>query len=393
MYAGVRILDFGWVWAAPLAGGMMADLGAEVIRIESRNRLEPNRLRVKDRESGADDKGLTSFPYFRLINRNKLSCTLDLKHGEGIKAVYDLVAQSDIVLENFKPGVMDRLGLGYEELSRINARIIMVSMSATGNRGPYRELKGYGASISSLGGVESLSGYEGEAPIGTLGANISDPSAASYGTLAMIAALHQRDRTGVGTAVDLSQMEAVAASLGEAFAEQGVTGEAPQPRGNAHPVFFPHGIFPCKETDTWLSIVARDDEERERLAQAIGQPELTNGTGNDAPTAEWTRCLTAWTETRERDDAWEALSGVGVAAAPVLDDHEVFEHAYYRDRGTLPHHGGDRIPLVPWHLSDTPAAMRRPAPAIGEHTADVLRRVAGYTDERIDELARAGVLD
>ena len=392
VYGDVRILDFGWVWAAPLAGGMMADLGAEVIRIESRNRLEPNRLRVMDGALGADDEGLTSFPYFRLINRNKLSCTLDLKSAQGIEVVYDLVAESDIVLSNFKPGVMDRLGLGYDDLSRVNPMIITVALSAAGNKGPYRDLKGYGASISSLGGVESLAGYEGEEPIGTLGANISDPSGASYGTLAMIAALHERDRAGVGMAVDVSQMEAVAASLGEAFAEYDATGELPRPRGNSHPVFFPHGIFPCQEPDTWLSIVARDDDERRRLAEAIGEPKLADS-GRNGVGADWISNLTTWTQARQRDDAWETLRAAGVAAAPVLDDHEVFDHSFYRERATLPEHAEDRIPLVPWHLSETPPTMRRGAPAIGEHTTEVLRRVAGYSDERIDELARAGVLE
>jgi crotonobetainyl-CoA:carnitine CoA-transferase CaiB-like acyl-CoA transferase len=387
-YEGVRILDFGWVWAAPLAGGMMADLGAEVIRIESRKRLEPNRLRVMDREGGEDDESLTSFPYFRLINRNKLSCTLDLKHEESLQIVYDLVAGSDIVLSNFKPGVMDRLGLGFDDLSRINPRIITVALSAAGNRGRYSELKGYGASISSLGGVESLAGYVGEQPIGTLGANISDPSGASYGALAMIAALHAREQTGVGLAVDVSQMEAVAASLGEAFAEFEASGETPRPRGNDHPVFFPHGIFACKEPDTWISIVARDGEERARLARAIGITELAGGDEE-----RWVSALTDWAAARERDEAWAILREARVAAAPVMTDHDVFADAFYRERDTLPLHGEDRVPLVPWHLSASPPATQRGAPAMGEHTADVLRRVAGYSDERIDELARAGVLE
>jgi len=337
---------------------------------------------------------MTSFAYFRLINRNKRSVTVDLKHPQGIGVVEELVRVSDIVIDNFTPGVMDRIGLGPERLLELNEHVITLSLSAAGAGGPHSALKGYGASISSLGGMEALSGYETGEVVGTLGANISDPSAAAYGVLSVLASLvAQRRGTSTGTWIDLSQTEAVAASLGEAFGYLMVTGSPPTPRGNAHPVFFPHGMYRCSGDDRWIAVAARDASERARLRSVVVPASDSMSLDNSESTGTWDMYVSAWTGARSREQAVDELRAAGVPCAPVRDGAEVVADQALVDRGVVAIVNGDRVPLAPWKLSGTPVRCRLPAPGIGEHTDEVLAELLGYSEERRAELRELEVLE
>lgn len=397
---GCRVLDFGWVWSAPATGAILADLGAEVIRVESRSRLEPNRLRSHDQDKA--DLGYEAFSLYRNLNRGKESVTLDLKQPQGLDLVRRLAARSDIVLENFSPGVLDRLGLGYEPLRKENPRLIMLSMSAVGQDGPYGEMRAYAPCLTSLGGLESLVGYPGEEPIGMLTFGYADPNSATWGALAALSALFQVRRTGVGMHLDLSQMECAAAVGLTAMAECQESGLVPGPLGSRDLLMAPHGHFPCKGEDNWVAIAVRP-EQWESFCRAAGHLEWTADPRLAAFEArqrhiDYLEGLVAgWTATLSAAAAAGLLTGAGIAASPVRTMAEVLADPDLRGRGVLqpaPHPllGAEEVFATPWRFPEASIRVRRHAPLLGEHTDSVLRRVLGLTQAEVEEFRQSGAL-
>ena len=271
----LRVVDLTRAWAGPYAASLLADLGAEVIKIESNVYPDIFRAQGSELDSSSSHPEETS-PWFHTVNRNKLSLSLDLNKPEGKQTFRELVAISDIVLENFSTRVMPNLGLSYQELLQVRPDLVMVSMPAFGNTGPYKHFVGYGEPMELMGGLAMLTGYEGESTPIRMGVAHSDCLASYHAVIAVLWGLLQRNLTGKGQYFDVSHFEAVARTIGEAVVAYSMNGEQPHLRGNSSRWMVPHGCYRCAGADKWLTIVAQSDSEWTVLCRSMGQPELAN---------------------------------------------------------------------------------------------------------------------
>ena len=390
---GCRVLDFGWVLAGAVPGMILADLGADVIKIETRQRLDYMRL---GRPIIGDAPDPEQNPMFHNVNRGKRSITLNTARPEAVQLARRLAAQCDIVIENFSPGVMTRLGLDYATLSQSNPRLIMASITSNGQTGPLRDLRAYAPSIGALSGLDSTLGYESDGrPLGLKHA-YADLCGALHAVFAIAAALRQRQRTGRGQYIDVSMLRATVATMGAGLMEYELTGRTPQPRGNYDPTMAPYGNYPCAGDDAWVSIAVRTEGEWQGLIDAMGRPEwaaappfasryarLQHRAELDAHLSEWTRQQTPWAVT-------ELLQSHGVAAFPVLKAEQRLFNPHFQERGLYaeiehPALGAEPVFNLMWQLSQTPPRIRRHAPLLGEHNREVFGGLLGMDDE---ELAR-----
>jgi crotonobetainyl-CoA:carnitine CoA-transferase CaiB-like acyl-CoA transferase len=342
-------------------------------------------------------------PYFHQNNSGKLSVAADIKHPDGRALVHRLVDRSDVVVENLTPGVLARAGLGWEQLSANNSRLIMLSMSAVGQTGPLSGIRAYAPVMTSLAGAESLVGYEDDPVTGMMTFAIGDPNAASHALVPLLAALVERQRSGRGQFIDLSQVEAMVSVLGEPIAEWQLAGADPSRRGMRHPRFAPHGHYPCAGEDRWIALAAADDEEWERMAEALGAPALARDerfrdrAERQAHARELDEAIAAVTAGHDRDALFERLRTARVCAAPVLGLEESSANEHVRARGMFqqvahPIAGTSEVTRVPWRMQGTPAAVRSPAPTIGQHTHEVMSRVLGLSAEEIERHEASGAL-
>ena len=396
---GVRVADFTWVWAGPFCTLQLAHLGADVIRVEAAARPCVTRLLppFADFQPGPNRSG-----YFNQFNQGKRSLTLDLKNPRGVEVARRLIAGSDVVSENFAAGVMERMGLGYEEVRRLRRNIIMVSLSGYGRTGPEKEFVSYGPATVPLSGFSAVTGYAGGPPM-HVGISYGDPTAGLHGALAVVAALCHRARTGEGQFIDVSLWEASASLLPEALLEFTMNGRETPRRGNRHPDFAPHGVFRSAGDDRWVSIAVGSEGEWQALCHAIGDPALAvdprfatladrkrNEDALEARIGEWTVQMTT-------EEATKRLQDSGVAAFPSMTNRDLAEDPHLNQRGFFVeaphpevgprHHAG-----IPWKFSETPCAVERPAPCLGEHNREVLGEVLGYSTSEIEELSAAGAL-
>ena len=394
-----RVLDFGWVLAGAIPGLVLADMGAEVIKVETRQRLDYMRM---GRPIVGDQPDPEQNPMFHNVNRNKLSITLNTTHQKGVELARKLVARCDVVIENFSPGVMGRLGLSYEELCRMRPNLIMASISSTGQTGPLRNLRAYAPSIGALAGLDSTMGYEGGRPLGLKHA-FGDICGALHTVFAIVAALYQRQRTGRGQYIDLSMLRATVATQGVGLMEYIVTGRVMQPRGNYDPTMAPYGNYPCAGEDRWVSIAVATDEEWQGLKAALGNPAWTadhkfaSRYGRLKHRHELDRYLVQWTAGRSAETVTELLQSHGVAAVPVMGAEERLFHPHFRERGLYididhPALGAEPIFNLMWNLSRTPSAVRRHAPLIGEHNEQVFCGILGMSAQEVKALQEAQVI-
>ena len=396
---GIRVADFTWVWAGPFCTLQLAHLGAEVIRVESAKRTCVTRLLppFADGTPGVNRSG-----YFNQYSQGKLSLSLDLKQPEAIGVARDLIAHCDIVCENFAAGVMDRIGLGYETVRGIKPDIIMISLSGYGATGPESEFVSYGPAQVPLSGMSSLTGYAGWPPM-HVGISYGDPTGGLHGAVVVLAALLHRAASGEGQYIDLSQQETSIAVLGEGVLAHGLTGAQPPRDGNRVAQMAPHGVFRCAGEQRWVAIAVRDDAEWQRCAAAMGAPDL----GTDARFATLAArkanedaleaLVSEWTLPRPAEAVAELLQAARIPASVSMHSQDLAEDPHLAASGffvNLPHREvGTRLHLgIPWRMSDTPCAVRRPAPCLGEHTDDVLQRVVGYGPQQIAQLRERGVL-
>jgi crotonobetainyl-CoA:carnitine CoA-transferase CaiB-like acyl-CoA transferase len=396
---GIRVADFTWVWAGPFCTLQLAHLGAEVIRIETPDRPCVTRLLppFADLQPGVNRSG-----YFNQYNQGKRSLTLNLKHPRGTEVARRLIQRSDVVAENFANGVMERMGLGYEEVRRLRPDAIMVSISGYGRSGPDRDFISYGPATVPLSGFSAVTGYSGGPPM-HVGISYGDPTAGLHGALSVLAALHHRQRTGEGQFIDVSLWEASASLLPEALLEFEMNGREPPRIGNRHPRLAPHGVFRCSGEDRWISIVVGTEQEWQALCEAMEAPDLSvdprfkDAAARKRNEDELEARITAWTRARSAEEATRRLQGARVAAFPTMTNQDLAEDPHLAARGffvDLPHpevgrrhHAG-----IPWRLSGTPLAVENPAPCLGEHNRQVLGDTLGYSREEIEELAAAGAL-
>ena len=399
--AGVRVTDFTWVWAGPFGTMHLAHLGAEVIKIESNARVDITRrlpIYPKGMEAGVNRSGI-----FNEWSMGKKSLLLNVAKPKGMEIIKELIKQSDVVVDNFATGVMDNLGLSYDELKQIKPDIIVASISGFGHSGPRKKYMGYGPAMAPVSGLSSLSGYKGGSPQ-EVGISYGDPNSGIHAAAAVCAALVARKRTGQGQYIDVSLFDAVAALVSEGWMDYVMNGTQPERDGNHDPVMAPHNCFRCAGEDAWVSVACGSDEEWQALCQAMGEPQLASDlrfdTASDrkANEDELEKLLTAWTSQRDRWAVTQMLQEAGVAAFPALSASDLAEDKQLEARGAfarLPHpEVGSRLHMgIPWLLAESPNGVRAPAPLLGQHTDEIMRDVLGYAPEEIARLKEEKVLD
>lgn len=378
--SGLRVLELTANWAGPIAGRHFGDLGADVIKIELQTKPATRALIYP-----ADDLWPDFFHrsgYFNKLNRNKRGLVLNLATPRGRDAFLEMVRHADFVLENNAARVMANLGLDYPVLAEANPRIIMCSLSGYGATGPERNYSAYGSNIETISGLASLLGYDGSQFFGT-GSFYADPVSGTHAVIAMLAALHHRDRTGQGQWIDMALLEAVEPFLAQHFLTYTVTGEVPVPAGARWGTGWAfQGVYPAAGTDCWVAITCRDDADLQRLHG------LTGGPGEEV--------LRTWLAARNHLAAAADLQAAGIPAAPVMMNWELFIDNHLNDRGffvPVRHAvaGTHAFPGHPWRFEKTPASVRMAAPTFGEHNSEVLRSLAGLTEEQVAELYAFGV--
>ena len=399
--AGLRVADFCWIGAGSYTTKILGDLGADVIKIETSTRLDSLRLAgpYKDGKPGVNRSG-----YFADRNSSKRGITVDMKHPKAVPLIRKLIAQSDIVANNFAAGVMEKFGLGPDDCAKIRPDIIYLAMSMQGSKGPQRDFRGTGSSIAALTGIQYLSGLPDRIPAGT-GTNYPDhlpnPCHAAF---ALLAALRHRRRTGQGQFIDFAQTEPMLSLMGPTFLDLTVNGRLQDRRGSDHPWAAPHGVYPCSGNDRWIAISVMDDAQWQALVDAMGRPawaleerwQAMPQRWNDR--AELNRLLAEWTAKFEAQDLMLKLQGKGVPAGAVQDAHDVTRtDPQLAHRGhwvRLPHAemGESLYNNLPFRFSRTPVQPTRPAPLLGEHTREILRELIHLSDAEIDALEAEQVL-
>ena len=403
--AGLRVLDLGWVWSAPQVGSILAQFGAEVIKVEHSGRPDNSRLSGTVIRDGMKVEGPTTemSPMFHQINKGKLGITVNLKEPEGLDLVRRLAAGSDIVLENMSAGTMERTSLGYETLRTLNPRLVMVAMSGAGQFGPLADMRTYAPAMSSFAGLESLVGYPCSSPVGALNFAIGDPNAAAHALVALFGALARREATGTGCYIDLSQTEALVSTLVPYLLQAQWDGAQPRPMGNAHPAMAPHGIYPTDGDDSWISLAVATDWQWSALASlAPDEPwacesSYATTAGRLAARAMLDTSIAAWTRTLAPGALVAKLRAAGIAASPVQDIAALFADAQFTARGAmheaeLPVLGAEALFRAPWAFNGLAAEPGTRGPMLGEHNARVLKGMLGMSDSEFDRLVEAGVI-
>jgi len=402
--AGVRVLDLGIYWGGPYAGKLLADMGAEVIKVEGPRR--PDLLRIEarglypDREPGEHPWNRSGMINER--NRNKLGITLDLAKPAGIALFKELVKISDVVIENFSARVMPSLGLGFETLSTVNPQVVMVSVTSQGLSGPEKDYISFGNTLEQTGGLAAITGYPDRASEYSSGA-YPDPIGGLFAVAGAIAGLRQRRLTGLGVHVEVSQREAVTHFLGEVILDYSMNKRIHGPIGNRHPFLAPHGCYRCQGDDRWVTIAAGSEEEWQALCRTIGREDLIH----DPRFAEvhvryehqdeLDSAIEAWTQTMDNYEAMHLLQRSGVTAHAVARVSEVMKDPHLLARGffeTSPHPeaGTHQYYSRPWQFSRTPGATYLPAPCFGEHNHKVLGELLGLNEEEVRELEEHGII-
>jgi crotonobetainyl-CoA:carnitine CoA-transferase CaiB-like acyl-CoA transferase len=370
---GVRVVELTKVWAGPYAGKLLALLGAEVIKVETVT--APEEMRAY---GGTD---INHAPYFLSINPEILSVDLDIKSPEGMARLRELIARSDIVINNLRPGAMERQGLGYEELKAIKKDIISVSIKMWGNDGPLGHQTGYAPCFAALAGLASLVGYPGGPPLGT-SMRYGDSTVGAAAAYAAVVALLHRELRGEGQFVDVSAVETLSSMIGDCLLEQSLTGNRFAPNGNHHPDLCPHGCYPCSD-DSWVAVAVADDAEWRRLCAALGAVALADDPRYATMDARHRHAealdaeLARLTRNHEAEQLAHSLRTAGVPATKsataidVIGDQRLWDRELYRF--VSDHREGQRPVLGPsWRMARAPARIERGAPDLGEDTEYVL---------------------
>ena len=394
---GVRVADFGWVLAGPYATMLLGYMGAEVIKIESRRR--PDEQRIAHRAGLSEELDASS--NFLEINLNKHSVTLNIATPEGAELARGIVALSDVVVENMRPGVMDRLGLGYQDLVAVKPDIIMVSISGWGQTGPLREYTAYAPCFASFGTLASQTGYpDGEPNSGTSAMDARSGTAAAF---AALMGLNIRQRTGQGQYIDLASGEALSCLVGDSLVEYALTGRSPSRAGNRDPLLAPHNCYRCKGDDKWISIAVGSDEEWTALREAMGDPAWARDEAFATARGRWDNqqrldtLIGEWAADHGHFELMELLQEAGVAAVPSFNAEELFSSPHLHERGAItevqhPVLGTRQAISPPWLMSRTPPAITRSAPLIGQDNDYVLRELLGLRTDEIARLAERKVI-
>jgi crotonobetainyl-CoA:carnitine CoA-transferase CaiB-like acyl-CoA transferase len=404
---GLRVIEFTTAWAGPMAGRILAFLGAEVIHVESATRLDSWRQlnavfsprRFPDRSAG--ERPYNRGAHFNSQNLDKLSLTLDLKHPGGKSTMHRLAGKSDIVVCNFTSGTLARIGMGYEMLRELNPGIIVVEMPGFGNSGPLANCVANGASMEAAAGMSAFIGYP-DGPPATTGQVYPDPMGGYNAAAAILTAVAYRDATGKGQYVEVPQVEASMQFIGEELLHAIATGKDPKPHGNRVRWAAPHDAYLAAGKDQWVAIAVENDPEWQAMCGLMGQPALMQDARYATAEARWhnqdelREPITRWTRTLSKLEVAARLQAAGIRAAPVLDAKGVTEDPYLAARNfftDLIHAeaGTHGYPSLPFRLSITPGYQTRAAPCLGADTHKILTDIIGLSAAEVDELERAGV--
>lgn len=400
--AGIRVLDAAGVWAMPLAAAMLADMGAEVIKVESTVRID---MRGSEpfQDNDPTDNYFNRSGVFGTLNRGKRSLTLNLKTPRGIDLYKQLVAQSDVLIENNRPGVMTRLGIDYPVLANVNPRLIHLSNSGYGQTGPWANYGAIALSLEPTTGVSSLTGYQDGPPLRWNW--LTDFPTAMMAVFAVLGALRHRRLTGEGQWIDLCMYEVGVSLIGPEVMQYTVNGRLPQRRGNRHPAFAPQGCYPCAGDDRWVAISVRSDDEWRTLCSAIAQPALADdprfrsAPDRHAHHDDIDDILATWTREHAPDDVMHTLQAAGVPAGAVLDVRDVFHDPQLHHRRFWQWVGDDSAPVGPkpyptggWKLSRTPNHIAGPSPTLGQDNVHILTNLLGLDPDELTRLEAEGVI-
>lgn len=398
---GVRVADFTWIGAGSFTTKLLADHGAEVIKIESRERMDSLRSSrpYKDGIPGINRSG-----YFADRNSSKRSITLNLKTEAGQALARRLIAKSDIVANNFTPGTMEKFGLGYDAVRELKKDIIYIAMSMQGDSGPESRYLGYGLTIGALTGLQHLSGLPEREPAGT-GTNFSDhipnPCHAAFATLA---ALRHHRRTGEGQYIDVAQTEPTIALIGPTMIDYSVNGANTERSGNERAPVSPHGVYPCSGPDRWIALSASSDRAWCALVEVLGAPDWSMNEAYATGVGRWSRRkeIDAHLGTATKDwiaeELMERLQAAGVAAgvvntaADVVDRDKQLVHRGHWVKLNHPEMGPSIYNAPPFRIIGASPVPRSPAPLLGQHTDEVCGEVFGLAGSEIEALRRDGVL-
>ena len=398
--AGVRVVDFTWIAAGPLGTRILANFGAQVIKVESRAHMDSLRYDLRPRGSTSENTSAI----FAQVNPGKLSVSLDLSRDEGRDLVRRLIATADLVTNNFRPGALERMGLGYEALREIKPDIVLLNMPGCGREGPWSQVATMGNLVLAASGWNSLTGFAGRPPRG-LGTPFPDFTAPFILIATVLAALRERDRTGAGQELDLSQLSATVSLLGVEWMQFVSTGKQPPRRANRDPNYCPHGVYPTSGEDAWCAIAARGDRDWAELCRLMGRPELSRDerfATHDSRKAHEDKIdaiVSQWTRAQDRWELAGLLQAHRIAAAAVEDLRDLLETdpqlvGHFQRVDSQP-----SDPEVEHVIDGEPirfAGVDRPltrAPMFGEHNEYVLHELAGLTMEQFDRFVVEGVIN
>jgi formyl-CoA transferase len=389
--AGLKVLELGQLIAGPFAAKTLADFGAEVIKIEPPGSGDPLR------QWRLLHKGTSV--WWQVQSRNKKSVTLDLRQPEAREIVKTLAAECDVLIENFKPGVMEAWGLSYEVLAEANPGLIMLRISGYGQTGPYKDRPGFGVVAEAMGGLRHLTGEPGRVPV-RVGVSIGDTLASLHGVIGILMALHHRHACGRGQVVDVALYEAVFNCMESLLPEYSAFGAVREAAGSALPGIAPSNAYPC--ADGWVLVAGNGDSIFSRLMRTIGRhdwaddPSLVGNAARVKRVDEIDAAIGAWTQTRSVAEVLEALHAAQVPGGRLYTARDIAEDPHYRARGmveTVTSADGltVEVPGIVPKLSATPGRITRRAPTLGEDTSAVLREI-GITPEQEARLRERGVL-
>ena len=390
----LRLIEMGTLLAGPFCGQLMGDFGAEVIKVEAPSKGDPMRDWGQEKQHGMS-------LWWPVIARNKKSVTLNLRVKDGQELAKELISKADFLLENFRPGTLERWNLSYEELRTINPRLIMIRVSGFGQTGPYSKRAGFGAVGESMGGLRYVCG-DSSSPPSRMGISIGDSLAATFACIGALTALHHRERTGEGQVVDSAIYEAVLNMMVSLITEYDQAGYIRERHGAILPNVAPSNVYPTKD-DSIILIAANQDTVFGRLAEAMGQPELTKDKRYATHAArgvhqeELDELVAAWTRTVDADEIEMIMAESGVPAGKIYRAPDMLEDAQFKARQAIitvmhPKFGELRMQNVAPKLSATPGKVRTPAPELGQHNEEIYGQLLNLSTKRIAKLKSEGII-
>jgi succinyl-CoA---D-citramalate CoA-transferase len=392
---GVRVVEMGSLLAGPFCGQLLADFGAEVIKVEPPGKGDPMRVWGRHRKDGRT-------LWWPIIARNKKSVTLNLREEEGQELARRLVAEADVLVENFRPGTLERWGLGYESLEETNPGLVMVRVSGFGQTGPYRDQAGFGAVGEAMGGIRHVTGFPDRPPPRT-GISLGDSLAATFGALGALTALYHREaHGGRGQVVDIGIYEAVLALMESTIPEYALTGHVRGRTGTVLPFVAPSNIYPTQDED-YVLIAGNADTVFGRLAKAVGHPEWAEDErfathhARGENMEELDAMISNWTRERSVEEVIEVLAGAGVPTGKVFTAEDMLEDQHYAARENVvtvedPEIGAFPMQNVVPRLSETPGEVCWTGPALGQHNDEVYGGLLKLDEDERTRLRERGIV-